>query len=108
MGVKSAWQSAGAPVVWEEDVSSLARAGVLSAERPRQMLMQELIGWGSALVLLPTFGVQTYRQWESRHEHVSSTSLWFFSLALVGTLGQFVYSWMAATGCTSPSTAAWS
>ena len=58
------------------------------------MLLQELIGWGSALVLLPTFGVQTFRQWESRHEHASPTSLWFFGLALVGTFGQFIYSWM--------------
>jgi MtN3 and saliva related transmembrane protein len=58
------------------------------------MLMQELIGWGSALVLLPTFGVQTYRQWHDRHQPVSATSLWFFVLAFIGTLGQFVYSWM--------------
>ncbi|MHB1560876.1 MAG: hypothetical protein ACYC61_25765 [Isosphaeraceae bacterium] len=58
------------------------------------MWLQELIGWGSALVLLPTFGVQTYRQWTERHKHVGSTSLWFFVLAVTGTLGQFVYSWM--------------
>jgi MtN3 and saliva related transmembrane protein len=58
------------------------------------MLMQELIGWGSALVLLPTFGVQTYRQWKGRHEHAGSISLWFFILAFIGTLGQFIYSWM--------------
>ena len=58
------------------------------------MLMQELIGWGSALVLLPTFGVQTYRQWRDRHEHVGAVSLWFFVLALIGTAGQFVYSWL--------------
>ena len=58
------------------------------------MNIQELIGWGSALVLLPTFGVQTYRQWHDRHRHVGATSLWFFVLAFIGTLGQFVYSWM--------------
>lgn len=58
------------------------------------MWLQELIGWGSALVLLPTFGVQTYRQWSERHRHVGPTSLWFFVLAVIGTLGQFVYSWM--------------
>jgi uncharacterized protein with PQ loop repeat len=58
------------------------------------MLMQEIIGWGSALVLLPTFGVQTYRQWHDRHEHAGAISLWFFILALIGTAGQFVYSWM--------------
>ena len=58
------------------------------------MLLQEIIGWGSALVLLPTFGVQTYRQWHDRHTHVGATSLWFFILAFIGTLGQFVYSWM--------------
>jgi len=56
--------------------------------------MQELIGWGSALVLLPTFGVQTYKQWHGRHEHASPSSIWFFVLALVGTFGQFIYSWM--------------
>ncbi len=58
------------------------------------MWLQELIGWGSALVLLPTFGVQTYRQWTDRHKHAGPTSLWFFVLAVIGTLGQFVYSWM--------------
>ncbi len=58
------------------------------------MLLREIIGWGSALVLLPTFGVQTYKQWHGRHEHAGATSLWFFILAFVGTLGQFVYSWM--------------
>ncbi len=58
------------------------------------MLLQEIIGWGSALVLLPTFGVQTYKQWHGRHEHAGATSLWFFILAFIGTLGQFVYSWM--------------
>ncbi len=63
-------------------------------ERRDLMLLQEIIGWGSALVLLPTFGVQTYRQWHERHRHAGPTSLWFFILAFVGTLGQFVYSWM--------------
>ena len=56
--------------------------------------LQELIGWGSAVVLLPTFGVQTYRQWADRHRHAGPTSLWFFVLAVIGTFGQFVYSWM--------------
>ena len=59
-----------------------------------RMNLQEFIGWGSALVLLPTFGVQTYRQWRDRHEHAGATSLLFFILAFIGTLGQFVYSWM--------------
>ena len=56
--------------------------------------MTELIGWGSALVLLPTFGLQTYKQWQSRHDPAPASSLWFFILALVGTGGQVVYSWM--------------
>jgi hypothetical protein len=70
------------------------------------MLMRELIGWGGALVLVPTIGVQTYRQWHDRHEHVGAMSLWFFILALVGTAGQFVYSgmvnnwvYLALNGC---------
>jgi hypothetical protein len=56
--------------------------------------MQEIIGWGSALVLLPTFGIQTYKQWQSRHDPAPASSLWFFILALIGTGGQVVYSWM--------------
>ena len=56
--------------------------------------MQELIGWGSGLILLPTFGVQTYRQWESRDEPLPPLALWFFAMAFVGTGGQLIYSWM--------------
>jgi hypothetical protein len=56
--------------------------------------MREIIGWGSALVLLPTFGLQAYKQWENRHEHASASTLWFFILALVGVTGQVAYSWM--------------
>jgi len=56
--------------------------------------MQELIGWGSAAILIPAFGLQTYRQWKNRHEPVNTSALWFFVLVLVGTGGQVVYSWM--------------
>src|SRR3954471_20076640 len=56
--------------------------------------MQEIIGWGSALVLLPTFGLQAYKQWQNRHEHAPASSLWFFILALIGVTGQVIYSWM--------------
>src|SRR4051812_36345290 len=56
--------------------------------------MQEIIGWGSALVLLPTFGLQAYKQWQDRHEHAASSTLWFFILALIGVTGQVIYSWM--------------
>lgn len=56
--------------------------------------MKELIGWGSALILLPTFGIQTYRQWQGRNEPAPPTALWFFILALAGVGGQVVYSWM--------------
>jgi fumarate reductase subunit C len=56
--------------------------------------MQEIIGWGSACVLLPTFGLQAYKQWQSRHEHAPPATLWFFILALIGVAGQVVYSWM--------------
>jgi hypothetical protein len=56
--------------------------------------MRELIGWGSALVLLPTFGVQVYKQWKARDEPAPASTVWFFILALVGTGGQAVYSGM--------------
>jgi fumarate reductase subunit C len=56
--------------------------------------MREIIGWGSAFVLLPTFGLQAYRQWRDRHHHASAETLWFFILALVGVTGQVAYSWM--------------
>jgi hypothetical protein len=56
--------------------------------------MREIIGWGSALLLLPTFGIQTYRQWHDRHQPVHAIGVWFFVLALAGTAGQVVYSWM--------------
>lgn len=56
--------------------------------------MKEIIGWGSAVVLLPTFGVQVYQQWQRRHEHAAALTLWFFILALIGGAGQVVYSWM--------------
>ena len=56
--------------------------------------MREIIGWGSALVLLPTFGLQAYKQWQNRDEHASASTLWFFILALIGVVGQVIYSWM--------------
>ena len=56
--------------------------------------MPEIIGWGSALILLPAFGLQTYRQWKNRHEPAHSAAIWFFVLVLVGTAGQVAYSWL--------------
>lgn len=56
--------------------------------------MKEIIGWGSAFVLLPTFGLQAYKQWKNRDEHADASTLWFFILALIGVVGQVVYSWM--------------
>ncbi len=58
------------------------------------MTATDAIGWGSAVILLPTFGVQVYKQWRSRHEPVATSSLWFFALALFGTGGQAIYSWL--------------
>jgi uncharacterized protein with PQ loop repeat len=58
------------------------------------MIFDELIGWGSAILLLPTFGIQTLRQWEARHEPAPASSLWFFVLAFFGTGGQVIYSWL--------------
>jgi hypothetical protein len=60
----------------------------------RGEVMREIIGWGSAFVLIPTFGLQAYKQWQNRHEHAPASALWFFILALVGVVGQVVYSWM--------------
>lgn len=56
--------------------------------------MQELIGWGSACLIVPTFGIQAYKQWKNRHEHAPASAFWFFVLALGGAGGQVVYSWM--------------
>lgn len=58
--------------------------------------MQELIGWGSAAILVPAFATQTYRQWQDRDRPVNISAIWFFVLVLVGTFGQFVYSWMVS------------
>ena len=56
--------------------------------------MKEIIGWGSAMIVIPTFGLQVYKQWQKRNDSVPPTTLWFFILALVGAAGQIVYSWM--------------
>lgn len=56
--------------------------------------MDELIGWGSAGILVPAFATQTYRQWCDRHKPVRRTALVFFILVLVGTGGQVVCSWL--------------
>lgn len=58
------------------------------------MYTSEVIGWTSAILLVPTFGIQTFRQWQARHEPAMGSSLWFFILAFSGTGGQVVYSWM--------------
>ncbi len=55
--------------------------------------MKELIGWGSAFVLIPTFGLQTYLQWKHRDKPAPASAEWFFILALIGTLGQVASSW---------------
>jgi hypothetical protein len=60
----------------------------------RGEFMREIIGWGSAFILIPTFGLQAYKQWRNRDEHADASTLWFFILALVGVVGQVVYSWM--------------
>ena len=56
--------------------------------------MQELIGWGSAAILVPAFATQTFRQWQQRDAPVGASTLWFFVLVLIGTAGQVAYSWM--------------
>src|SRR3954469_20925869 len=64
------------------------------SESPRGFEMTELIGWGSAAITLPTFGLQTYKQWRGRHEEVPASTVWFFILAMLGSSGQVVYSWL--------------
>src|ERR1700678_1183561 len=76
-----------------ETFYSLNSARKLSIEASL-MEVGELIGWSSALLLLPTFGIQTFRQWQARHEPAAGSSLWFFILAFAGTGGQVIYSWM--------------
>ena len=56
--------------------------------------MQEIIGWGSAAIVIPTFGLQVYKQWKKRNGRLPPTTIWFFILALAGACGQIVYSWM--------------
>jgi fumarate reductase subunit C len=56
--------------------------------------MKEIIGWRSAMVLIPTFGLQAYKQWQNRDEHAPASTLWFFILALIGVVGQVAYSWL--------------
>src|SRR4051794_654375 len=50
-----------------------ARRSHAVARMTRGGMMQEIIGWGSAFVLLPTFGLQAYKQWQSRHEHAPAS-----------------------------------
>jgi hypothetical protein len=76
-----------------ETFYSLNSARKLSIEAS-VMDIGELIGWNSALLLLPTFGIQTLRQWQARHEPAAGSSLWFFILAFAGTGGQVIYSAM--------------
>jgi hypothetical protein len=76
-----------------ETFYSLNSARKLSIEAS-VMDIGELIGWSSALLLLPTFGIQTLRQWQARHEPAAGSSLWFFILAFAGTGGQVIYSAM--------------
>ena len=44
--------------------------------------------------MIPTFGLQVYKQWQQRNENSPPTTLWFFILALTGACGQVIYSWM--------------
>ena len=46
------------------------------------------------MVLLPTFGIQTYRQWQQKDDPAPWSAVWFFVLALIGTGGQVAYSAM--------------
>jgi MtN3 and saliva related transmembrane protein len=56
--------------------------------------MKEIVGWTSAFVVVPTFGLQAYKQWKERHQYAPATTLWLFILALLGCIGQITYSWM--------------
>ncbi|HYO82603.1 MAG TPA: hypothetical protein VES20_14460 [Bryobacteraceae bacterium] len=53
---------------------------------------EEMIGWGSSLILLLTVGKQVYKQWESGS--TEGISRWLFAGQTAASLGFAVYSWM--------------
>lgn len=57
---------------------------------------KDLIGWGSSLLLIITFGSQTYSQWKSGKEQKGKygVELVFFSAAIGGSVGNLIYSYL--------------
>ncbi|KYF63021.1 hypothetical protein BE15_02470 [Sorangium cellulosum] len=54
--------------------------------------MKHVVGWISSLLLLVTFGSQTYRQWKGDEGESEKYTLIFFVAAIAGTAGNFIYS----------------
>jgi MtN3 and saliva related transmembrane protein len=55
-------------------------------------MITELIGWGSAVILLLTIGRQVYTQWRTRS--TQGLSKWLFIGQLAASTGFIVYSWL--------------
>lgn len=54
--------------------------------------MKHVVGWISSLLLLVTFGSQTYRQWKGEEGRSEKYTLIFFVAAIAGTAGNLIYS----------------
>lgn len=56
------------------------------------MIVTEMIGWVSSMILVLTIGKQIYKQW---HEETSEgVSKWLFIGQLAASLGFTIYSWL--------------
>lgn len=56
------------------------------------MVLAEIIGWTSAIILLLTLGRQVYTEWRDRS--VRGLSRWLFVGQLTASAGFIVYSWL--------------
>lgn len=54
--------------------------------------MKHVVGWISSLLLLVTFGSQTYREWKGEKDKSEKYTLVFFIAAIAGTAGNLIYS----------------
>ncbi|WP_437592125.1 hypothetical protein [Sorangium sp. So ce1000] len=54
--------------------------------------MKHVVGWISSLLLLVTFGTQTYKQWKGDEGKSEKYTLIFFVAAIAGTAGNLIYS----------------
>lgn len=54
-------------------------------------MLKELVGWAASVLLIITFGSQTYMQWKGVR---GKYTLVFFVSAILGTAGNLIYSWL--------------